>query len=304
MGGVVEKLAFPVPQSIEMPEELQKVECGSPVPFTYAAGSARSAQVEFVWLLNTYKQKFPALWYKVPEPRYTVIYSHGNAEDITNYAIQKTMAAYAKKHSVNVFSYEYSGYSWSCEKEDSVIRPMPGEKYCYANINRAYEFLTTEQNIPPSKIIVFGKSLGTGVTVDFASRHREIKAVILQSPLTSAIRVVMPFSIIGADIFTSIDKIEKIKPPTLIIHGRMDEVVPFEHGVKLESMLKCPLKDHMWIDSAGHNNIESEHWDQLNEKIAAFLNSIESYQALEPKTPSPPSTFKSFFSASSASTLQ
>jgi len=67
-------------------------------------------------------------------------------------------------------------------------------------------------------------SIKIGVTVDFASRHREIKGVILQSPLTSAVRVVMPFSIVGVDIFTSINKIEKIEAPTFIVHGTMDEV--------------------------------------------------------------------------------
>jgi hypothetical protein len=64
-----------------------------------------------------------------------------------------------------------------------------------------------------------GRSLGTGPTVDFASKNN-VRAVILQSPLLSAIRVVVKtYFTLPIDIFASIDKIHKVKAPVLIIHG-------------------------------------------------------------------------------------
>lgn len=53
---------------------------------------------------------------------------------------------------------------------------------------------------------------------------------------------------------TVIDKIKRIKCKTLLIHGKSDSIVPFEHSLKIYSKLKNPY-DPLWIDGFGHNNI-------------------------------------------------
>lgn len=64
-----------------------------------------------------------------------------------------------------------------------------------------------------------GRSLGTGPTVEFASKNN-VRATILQSPLLSAIRVVVNTRVtLPIDIFASINKIHKVKAPVLVIHG-------------------------------------------------------------------------------------
>jgi len=110
----VEKLAFPVPPSTDtVSDEVLSLECEVPKVVTFPVLSrSKYVKSEFIWLQNSYGHKFPCLWYRVKDPKYTVIYSHGNAEDIMNSAIQRTMSAYAYYLQVDVFSYEYSGYSW------------------------------------------------------------------------------------------------------------------------------------------------------------------------------------------------
>ena len=114
MGGVVEKLAFPVPPMNDVvSEEVVSLGCGEVKSVTFPVLSrSKYVSAHFVWLLNRSGHKFPCLWYRVKDPKYTIIYSHGNAEDIMNVAIQRTMSAYAYHLQVDVFSYEYSGYSW------------------------------------------------------------------------------------------------------------------------------------------------------------------------------------------------
>jgi dienelactone hydrolase len=60
----------------------------------------------------------------------------------------------------------------------------PSEEACYAAVDAVYEYVTKVLNIDPQTLIAYGRSLGTGVTVDCAHR-KPFKAVILQSPLVS-----------------------------------------------------------------------------------------------------------------------
>ena len=75
-----------------------------------------------------------------------------------------------------------------------------------------------------------GRCLGTGPSTDLASRN-PVRGLILQSPIMSAIRVVMKsWTTLPFDIFANCDKIHKVNSPVFIMHGKLDNVVPFEHG--------------------------------------------------------------------------
>jgi hypothetical protein len=43
--------------------------------------------------------------------------------------------------------------------------------------------------------------------------------------------------------------------PVFLIHGKADEIVPFEHALLLNKKLKYPYPDQLHISYAGHNNI-------------------------------------------------
>lgn len=55
--------------------------------------------------------------------------------------------------------------------------------------------------------------------------------------------------------FFSIDKIQKVVSPTLVIHGTEDEVIDFSHGLAIYE--RCPKAvEPLWVPGAGHNDIE------------------------------------------------
>ena len=64
------------------------------------------------------------------------------------------------------------------------------------------------------------------------------------------------------DIFTNEDKVPKIKNfPCLIVHGTVDNVVPYNHGKHLYDLLKKTHSDEekvelYSVDGCGHNDIE------------------------------------------------
>jgi abhydrolase domain-containing protein 17 len=78
----------------------------------------------------------------------------------------------------------------------------------------------------------FGTSLGSGPSVYISSREKSTyRGVILQSPFLSVVRIKVPVqNKLFFDMFPNIDRIERISCPVFVIHGKSDEVVPFEHG--------------------------------------------------------------------------
>jgi len=208
---------------------------------------------------------------------FTVIYSHGNAEDIGQSI--HWMKKLKNKLKANVVSYDYVGYG--------TCKGRPSEDKCYKSILTVYNYLV-KSGVKSEKIILFGRSLGSGPTVHLAfllsKIRRKIAGVILQSPLESAIRVVSTrLATLPVDMFENIKKIDKIRCPIFIAHGTMDEVVPYVHGQHLQAKVS---PKYLWrfssINGAGHNNIESD--DYCREYVATlqefctYLKDVKSEQ--------------------------
>lgn len=184
---------------------------------------------------------------------YTILFSHGNAEDLG--MIYDWFRELGRRLNVNIMAYDYSGYGIS-EGESS-------EEAVYADVEAVFAYLVNVKKTPPSKIIVYGRSLGSGPTTYIAvkqSRLRDpVAGIILQSPLLSIFRVAFNFRFtIPGDLFCNIDIIDEVESPVTIIHGTRDEVVPFWHGEGLFEKCKQEWRyKPLWVTDAGHNNIEA-----------------------------------------------
>lgn len=192
--------------------------------------------------------------------RYTILFSHGNAVDV-GYMCNFFLVL-GKKIKCNFFSYDYSGYGMSSGK--------PAEKNVYCDIDAAWNALQTKYGLLPKNIILYGQSIGTVPTVDLAMRER-VAAVILHSPLMSAMRVAFPKTkrTWCCDAFLSIEKISKVYSPTLVIHGTEDDIIDITHGVRIFEL--CPIAvEPLWIDGAGHDDIE-QHTEYL-QRLKRFIH--------------------------------
>jgi len=207
----------------------------------------------------------------------TILYSHGNAEDIAlllDYAVDLAEAA-----QVSVFCYEYVGYSLSKLNHGA----SPTESGCKRSVEAAWRYLTTELNIPPNDIVILGRSIGSGPAVHLASRphiegtaHSPLNAsgVILQSPIESGARAIFgkKTSWVGyyADLFRNYEKVHAITAPVGIMHGTDDEVVPVENGKALHALVQQAVPP-LWMQGYGHNDMP----DRLVLKyIKDFLNIV------------------------------
>jgi pimeloyl-ACP methyl ester carboxylesterase len=93
--------------------------------------------------------------------------------------------------------------------------------------------------ITPSRIIIVGRSLGSGVACALAARFR-VGALILISPLKSIQEVAKEHygsltALLVKDRFNNAKYISQAQCPALIIHGPLDKLVPFAHAQELQS---------------------------------------------------------------------
>lgn len=196
---------------------------------------------------------------------YTILYSHGNAEDLGS--LIPHLEEF-KKHGFAVMAYDYHGYGTSQGK--------PSEKNIYKDINAAYDYLTQKLAVSPQHIIVYGASIGTASTLELASQ-RNVAGVILQSPFVSAFRVMTHWGILPFDYFVNFKKIGKVTVPILIIHGEEDDIIPLWHSVKLLKYVNAPVSVY-FVKNAGHNDLlyvaGATYWIT----IANFVKVINNHQ--------------------------
>ncbi|VDN89984.1 unnamed protein product [Brugia pahangi] len=181
------------------------------------------------------------------DARFTLLFSHGNAVDLGQMC--SFYYGLGFRLGCNVFSYDYSGYGCSSGK--------PSEKNLYADIAAALSALRSRYQMPLNQIILYGQSIGTVPSVDLASIESSVAALILHSPLMSGMRVAFPGTqrTWCCDAFPSIDKVARVRCPTLVIHGTDDEVIDFSHGVSIYE--HCPSSvEPLWVPGAGHNDVE------------------------------------------------
>ena len=69
---------------------------------------------------------------------------------------------------------------------------QPTEYNTYADIEAAYDCLREQYGVAGEDLILYGQSVGSGPTLDLASRLPNLRAVVLHSPILSGLRVLYP----------------------------------------------------------------------------------------------------------------
>jgi abhydrolase domain-containing protein 17 len=206
--------------------------------------------------------KISAIYLPNPDAPYTILYSHGNAEDIGQ--LLPTLED-IKRMGFSVFAYDYRGYGTSAGTSS--------EENAYRDEDAAYDYLVNNLGVPAKRIIALGRSLGGAVAVDLAHR-RELGGLIIESSFVTAYRVLTGIPLFPFDKFKSISKIKEVRCPVLVIHGKNDEVIAFWHGEKLFQEANEPKLSY-WVEGAGHNNLFEVAGDRYGQVLRYFVALIE-----------------------------
>mmetsp|Transcript_5043 Transcript_5043/g.14142 ORF Transcript_5043/g.14142 Transcript_5043/m.14142 type:complete len:854 (+) Transcript_5043:68-2629(+) len=109
--------------------------------------------------------------------RPTILYSHGNSEDL--YSASQWAEHIAVAADVNVLCYDYSGYGWSLQCKQEM-----NEATVYADALAVYQYALNTLKVPLSQLILYGRSLGGAPTVFLAfgqPRSFRIGGVVLEA---------------------------------------------------------------------------------------------------------------------------
>ena len=174
----------------------------------------------------------------------TILFFHGNAGNLTNrnYKLNEL-----SKFDVNFLIVAYRGFSGN--------QGRPSEQGLYEDARSAFDFLKIK-GVKEKNLILYGESLGTAVAIETA-KNKDLAGIILESPFTSMVELAqkyypfLPVKFLLKDKYETIKKLPNINSPLLVLHGKLDSIVPFSMGKKVFEKAKEP-KFKYFIDNDDH----------------------------------------------------
>jgi pimeloyl-ACP methyl ester carboxylesterase len=190
-----------------------------------------------------------------------VLYFHGNKKNIGWYA--KYAPVFTSK-GYELWMMDYPGYGKSTGKFTE------GRLYDFSL--QLYKLARTR--FEPNHIIIYGKSLGTGIASQLAS-VRDCKRLILETPYYSLETLVghflpfFPISLLLQCQLSNYEYLPQVTAPVSIFHGTSDWLVPYSNAQKLKPLLKLG-DEFITIDKGGHNDLDG--FEVFRNKLDSLLS--------------------------------
>lgn len=218
-----------------------------------------------VSLITSDGQTINGLFFKNRLPD-VILYFHGNAGDLSGW---QHVAEDFTTHGFNFLIIDYRGYG----KSSGEI----SEEGFYLDAEAAYQFLRT-QGFDPQNILIYGRSIGSGVAVDLASKQ-ECKGLILESPFSRMATLAnekFPFffpSLYLRYRFDNLEKLKNVRCPLILLHGSDDTLIPPSHSQLLFDSYSGKKK-MIIVDKGAHNDLHAfrQYDDFLGDEMSAFFN--------------------------------
>jgi fermentation-respiration switch protein FrsA (DUF1100 family) len=203
-----------------------------------------------------------ARWLPNPAARYTILYAHGNAEDLGDAA-----ATLQTLHGLGfaVLGFEYPGYGTS--------EGRPSCAGATAAAVAAWTWLTRDQHVPPSRLIAHARSVGGGPTMELVAGPHPVAGLILESTFTTPKAMAWYGPLMPFERFESARHLAASRLPVLVMHGEDDQTIPFAHGQGLYAAATGPKAKLFW-PLAGHNDLQDFAGPAWGQAIQAFAASL------------------------------
>jgi len=175
-------------------------------------------------------------------PAPAVIFAHGNAELIDFWP--QELHPFSKL-GIGVLLVEYPGYGRSTGN--------PSQHSIIDTFVAAHDLLIKREDVDPTRIILFGRSLGGGAACALAAA-RPSAALILMSAFANVRTFAKNFLVPGflvRDPFDNLSVVTAYPNPMLVVHGKFDEVIPYHHG---HLLFKAARQGTMLSYDCGHND--------------------------------------------------
>ncbi len=201
-----------------------------------------------------------ALHFYSENPKGVILYFHGNAGSLKDWG---HVAPDFVKLGYDVLISDFRGYGKSTGEIS--------EQGFYDDAQMLYDFLLTKYQ--SDKIIIYGRSLGTGVATDLASKN-VAQQLILETPFMNFADLaqrkfkIFPVKLLLQYHFKSDKKVKNIKYPIHIFHGTHDELIPYQHAENLAKLLPN-TSSFTTLENGNHNNLGmfEGYWKKIKELL-------------------------------------
>ncbi|KHD90111.1 hypothetical protein AH06_01765 [candidate division TM6 bacterium Zodletone_IIa] len=220
-----------------------------------------------VYFENSQHTKLHAWYFANPAAKKTILFSHGNAGNITH---RTEILKLLINSGASVFIYDYSGFGLS--------KGSPSVDGCIDDAIAAFDTMKNKLKIDPQSIVLYGESLGTGITSQLAE-HRNCSGVILQSAFASLPEIAREKMIVFRlypDFIYPVNKLNTkayVKgqhPPLLIIHGEKDNIIPVHNADDIYAAAS-QKKSLVKLPEASHNDVPDHATYDMGNKLAEIL---------------------------------
>jgi pimeloyl-ACP methyl ester carboxylesterase len=208
----------------------------------------------------------PCLHYdlKRAERKGTIVYLHANGTDLGR--IRKPLFTWSRDSQYEVIAVEYPGYG--------VHHGESTPENCIAAALRVLRYarrLSRERGTP---LVLVGRSIGTGIASQIAWRHPELyDRLMLISPFESIERMarskVGVFSVMFMHVLNTAHALQRVSKPLLIVHGRLDRLIPPDHAETLFRSSASPYKYLRILPASDHNLLD---WDAIVNHFNGFIS--------------------------------
>ena len=196
----------------------------------------------------------------------TVLFCHGNGGNISD---RPQTIELLHNLGVNVLIFDYAGYGES--------RGSPSEAQTYQDALTAWNYLTQERKLTPKSIVVFGRSLGSGIASWLAAEVKPA-GLVMEAAFTSVPDVgakrypLFPIQWLARIRYDSASRMKTLNIPTLFAHSVDDETIPFEHGRTLYRLASEPKT---FLEMTGsHNDAFLQTGERYAEALSNFFHSV------------------------------
>jgi len=209
-------------------------------------------------------EQLHAWWISARDARGTLIFSHGNAGNISG---RIDVARLFHDLGLNVLLYDYRGYGQSTGQAS--------EDGLYRDIEAVWRYATDTRGLAPERLVLFGRSLGGAPSAYLATRETPA-ALVLDSAFTSVPDVAahhypfLPVRQLASLSFGNEARLPDVTAPVIILHSPDDEVIPYSHGERLYEAANEP-KAFLQLEG-GHNEAFFRSERRYRTELAAFLD--------------------------------
>jgi uncharacterized protein len=163
-----------------------------------------------------------------------------------------------------VLGVDYRGFGQSS-------KVLPSESMAYEDAAAAWTWLA--RNFPQRERFVFGHSLGGAIAVHLASRHDDVRGLIVEGSFTSIPDLVrqfkwgwLPVGPLITQRFDAGSYIQRVRAPVLVVHGSQDTLIPPALGQALYERASSP-KRFVLVEGGTHHNTNAVGQPQYRQAL-------------------------------------